>query len=38
MRWVLVLTVGAAVAAVAGGGTVGRLLGAVARELARGVL
>jgi len=37
MKWVAILAVGAAVSTMAGGGTVGRLLGAVAREVARAV-
>jgi hypothetical protein len=35
MRWYLILGVGALVSFVAGGGPVGRVLGAVAREVAR---
>lgn len=38
MRWWLILGAGGLVAELAGGGVVGRLLGAIGRELARGVL
>lgn len=37
MKWVGILAVGAAVASAVGGGPIGRLAGAVARELARAV-
>jgi F0F1-type ATP synthase membrane subunit c/vacuolar-type H+-ATPase subunit K len=35
LRWWLILGVGVLASAIAGGGAVGRLVGAVARELAR---
>lgn len=37
MRWWLILGAGAAASAVVGGGPVGRLLGAVVREVGRAV-
>lgn len=38
MRWIVVLAAGAAASMAVGGGTGGRLLGAVVRELARVVV
>jgi len=35
MKWWLILGAGAGAAALAGGGTTGRLIGAVVREIAR---